>query len=63
MGSKDGRYSVKATVGMVLGKSLHFTQYEEASEFAALLTQGQPVGTVEVLSPEGTVIWSYTRNP
>lgn len=62
MQAKDGKYSVKATMGMVLGKSLYFTQYEEASDFAHLMIQGRPVGTVEVLDPEGQVVWSYTRS-
>ena len=58
-----GKFTVKATMGMVLGKSLHFTQYEEASDFAGLMIQGQPIGQVEVLNPEGKVIWSYSRKP
>ena len=63
MESKDGKFTVRATIGMVLGKSLHFTQYEKASDFAHLMIQGQPAGVVEVLNPEGKLIWSYYRKP
>lgn len=59
----DGKYTVTATMGMVLGKSLHFTSYEEATDLAHLMTQGQPVGTLEVKGPDGKVIWSYTKKP
>lgn len=57
------KFAVRATMGMVLGKSLYFSTYEEASELAHLMLDGQPVGQVEVVSPEGKVIWSYTRKP
>ena len=58
-----GKFAVRATMGMVLGKSLYFSTYEEASELAHLMLDGQPIGSVEVVSPEGKVIWSYSRKP
>lgn len=61
--SKEGKFAVRATMGMVLGKSLYFSTYEEASDLAHLMTTGQPVGEVAVVSPEGKVIWSYSRKP
>jgi hypothetical protein len=60
---KDGKFAVRATMGMVLGKSLYFSSYEEASELAHLMLDGQPVGQVEVVSPDGKIIWSYSRKP
>lgn len=57
----ETRFQVKATMGMILGKSMYFEKYEDASDFAHLMCQGQPAGTIEVLNPEGKVCWSYTR--
>lgn len=48
-------------MGMVLGKTLYFTEYNDASEFAHLMCEGQPAGKVEVINPEGKVCWSYER--
>lgn len=57
----EAKFAVKATMGMVLGKTLYFTQYEDASDFAHLMCQDKPAGTVEVINPEGKVCWSYSR--
>lgn len=58
-----GKFAVRATMGMVLGKSLYFSTYEEASELAHLMLEGQPIGQVEVVRPDGKVVWSYSRKP
>lgn len=58
---EKGKFTVVATLGMSLGQSTQFNSYEEASDFAGLLLVGQPPGQVEVVKPDGTVIWSYTR--
>lgn len=62
MKTKETRFQVKATMGMVLGKTLFFEKYEDASDLAHLMCQGQPVGTVEVVNPEGKTCWSYSRS-
>lgn len=59
----EGKFAVRATMGMVLGKSLFFSTYDEASEFADLMLVGQPIGSVEVVRPDGKVVFSYTRKP
>jgi NAD-dependent oxidoreductase involved in siderophore biosynthesis len=59
--SANGKYTLTATLGMVLGKSLHFDSYEEASDLGHLMTVGQPIGIVVLTSPEGRVMWSYKR--
>lgn len=61
MEKQGNRFAVKATMGMVLGKTLYFTQYEDASDFAHLMCKDQPLGKVEVINPKGQVCWSYER--
>jgi len=60
--TKDGKYTLTATLGMVLGKSLHFSSYEEASDLAQLMLVGQPIGQLAVYDPDGRVVWSYERS-
>jgi hypothetical protein len=58
----ETRFAVKATMGMVLGKTLYFNEYQDASDFAHMMCEGQPVGKVEVVNPKGITCWSYERS-
>jgi len=55
------KFTVVAAVSSVLGRT-EFDSYELASDYAAFMLVGQPLGYVELLDEKGLVVWSYQRS-
>jgi len=57
----SSKFTIRTTIGLSLGAPINFSTYEDASDYADLLTEDQPYGELILTDTNGKVFMSYTR--